>query len=63
GSYSEQEIARVEKWTPDSILKRGLGLLEFLESRWNVELGDEKNKEDLLHLGFMREEPITETEA
>jgi hypothetical protein len=40
GSYSEIEIAQENKWTPKCALKRGMDLLEFLEKRWEVTLGN-----------------------
>ena len=58
GSYSEQEVALEAKWHPEEIEKRGLKLLTFMELRWNINLGSDKNKKDLLHL--MNTEEITE---
>jgi hypothetical protein len=48
GSYSEQEVAQLNEWTPDQIRTRGLKLLEFMEKRWKVTLGDEDEKVLLL---------------
>ena len=48
GSYSEQEVAQLKDWTPDQIKKRGLKLLEFMEKRWKIKLGDEAAKVELL---------------
>ncbi len=53
GSFSEGELARETKWTPQHILKRGLDMLGFLEERWSVSLGDRTMKLRLLGLGFM----------
>lgn len=55
GSYSEQEVANESHWGPDEILKRGLKLLSFMESRWQINLGTEENKKDLLHLSEKKE--------
>jgi hypothetical protein len=52
GSFSENEIAQKEDWLISDILERGLHLLEFLERRWDVEIGDEEFKKKLLHLDF-----------
>jgi hypothetical protein len=49
GSYSEQEVAQLKDWTPDQIKQRGLKLLEFMEKRWKIKLGNEEQK--LLLLG------------
>jgi hypothetical protein len=50
GSYSEQEVAREIAWTPEKISERGIRLLEFMERRWRLNLGDEQAKKDLLHV-------------
>lgn len=41
------------KWTPTSILKRGVHLLTFLEKRWIIKLGDKNEKKKILFLEFM----------
>jgi hypothetical protein len=48
GSYSEQEVAQLNEWNPEQIRTRGLKLLEFMEKRWEVTLGDEDEKVLLL---------------
>jgi hypothetical protein len=53
GSFSEGEIARETKWTPQHIVKRGLDMLAFLEERWGVSLVDRSVKLRLLGLEFM----------
>lgn len=53
GSYAENEIAMYDEWTPEMILKRGLKLLDFLEERWNLQLGDRSRKVRLLGLEFL----------
>lgn len=60
GSYSEQEVSGELQWGPNEIEKRGLKLLKFLESRWQIDLGSDDDKKDLLHL--LETEEIT-TEA
>lgn len=50
GSYSEIAVAQAETWTPVTVLRRGLLMLEFLETRWQVSLGDLASKKRLLHL-------------
>ena len=49
GSYSEQEVAQLNEWNPEQIRTRGLKLLEFMEKRWEIKLGNEEQK--LLLLG------------
>lgn len=58
GSYSEQEVASLLKWGPNEIEKRGLKLLKFMEIRWQINLGSDRNKLDMLHL--LQNEEITE---
>ena len=58
GSYSELEVAELGKddeWTPERIKERGLILLKFMESRWQLNMGDESKKLALLHLSFLDE--------
>lgn len=54
GSHSEIEVSKEQDWTPKSILKRGLHLLEFMESRWGLKLTDEQ-KMQLLHVKFVED--------
>jgi len=55
GSYSEQEVARENVWTPEKIEERGLRLLNFMEKRWKINLGNIDNKKDLLHIKEINE--------
>lgn len=50
GSYSENEVAQYDQWTPDEIKQRGLKLLDFMSKRWNIKFPDENFK--LKILGF-----------
>ncbi|ODA22245.1 hypothetical protein A0J46_08040 [Photobacterium damselae subsp. damselae] len=62
GSAAENEIAQLDEWLPESILSRGLTLFEFMEKRWNISLGDEQFKTQLLHLDFISERSPEERE-
>jgi uncharacterized protein with ParB-like and HNH nuclease domain len=54
GSYSENRVAELYKdWTAHSIRDRGLELLEFMEERWSIRLGDNETKLRLLNLEFL----------
>lgn len=53
GSYAENEVAREKEWTPDRVLARGLKMLNFLERRWNIPLGDDQKKKKILGLDFL----------
>lgn len=55
GSAAENEVSLHNEWLANSILDRGLELLRFLEERWNISLGDEAFKVQLLHLNFLRQ--------
>jgi hypothetical protein len=57
GSFSELRIAQHPDWTPKDILERGIELLEFIEQRWSVELGDRPTKVSLLRLDFIEPDP------
>ena len=66
GSYSELEVANwgdePNEWDAKKIKERGMKLLAFMESRWQISLGNEKEKLSLLHLGFLSETKDTEVE-
>lgn len=53
GSYSEIEVAQRNEWTAEEILERGIRLLDFLERRWKISIGDRAQKVKALGLGFM----------
>jgi len=36
GSHSEIEVSKYQEWTKESIIQRGLKLLEFIEERWQI---------------------------
>lgn len=49
GGYDNQKIARdYEEWTDQSILNRGLDLLNFLEEHWDITIGDDNQMKRLL---------------
>ena len=50
GCFSEMQVAKYDDWTYEQIIERGIKLLEFLEKRWEIPLGDKKNKAELLGL-------------
>ncbi|MCL1088965.1 DUF262 domain-containing HNH endonuclease family protein [Shewanella profunda] len=56
GSASENEIAQYNEWMPEAVLERGLSLLNFMEHRWQISLGDEAFKIKLLHLDFLNQD-------
>lgn len=55
GSYSEIEVSEKDDWTGEEILERGLKLLNFMEERWGIKLGNRNEKIDFLNLGFVEE--------
>lgn len=54
GSHSEIEVSTEKNWAAQNILHRGLSLLKFMESRWNIFLTDE-DKVRLLHIDFVND--------
>jgi len=62
GSYSEIEVAEQADWTASAILNRGLRMLDFLERRWQIPLGDRKAKVAALKLGFL-ENPSVDVDS
>lgn len=55
GCLSEIQVSTNKDWTAIEILRRGLYLLDFLETRWKVNLGNAKNKVSILGLDFVLE--------
>ena len=53
GCLSEIQVSMENEWTPVTILRRGLRLLEFMERRWAIQLGDVDQKTELLGLAFV----------
>lgn len=53
GSHSEIEVSNYRTWDADSILDRGIKLLKFMETRWNLQFEDESCMEEFLFLDFM----------
>lgn len=46
-------MERVPDWTPESVLERGLAILDFLETRWVISLGPRVDKIKFLNLEFL----------
>jgi len=53
GSYSEIEVSNFENWGPQEILNRGIALLNFMESRWSLPIGEKSQKIKALGLEFL----------
>ena len=56
GSYCELEVAKETDWTADKIYKRGLMLLDFMETRWDFKFANQQQKEDLLYISFVNDQ-------
>ncbi|NRD67523.1 DUF262 domain-containing protein [Corallococcus exiguus] len=54
GSHSEIEVSEYSDWTANSILERGLRMLDFIERRWQIPLGDAASKIKILGLDFIK---------
>lgn len=54
GSYSENEISSLTEWTPQSILDRGMKLLKFMESRWELNFVSDDKRKEILNLTFVK---------
>lgn len=53
GSRSEQLVANNLEWTPELILNRGLKILGFIETEWNIKFPNLEIKKKVLGLDFM----------
>lgn len=54
GSHSEIEVSQIEKWDANEIYARTIKLLDFMKTRWNVEISDE-TKEQLSFISFVND--------
>ena len=48
GSHSEIEVSAYRDWNPDAIFKRGKSILNFIQTRWGIQLTRKEIKELLL---------------
>lgn len=55
GSFSENQVSKLPEWNADSILNRGLQMLDFMQENWQIPLGDKSVKIQILGLKFMEE--------
>jgi hypothetical protein len=53
GCLSEIQVAQESDWGAIEILRRGVALLEFMERRWRVQLGNAAAKVEVLGLSFV----------
>lgn len=53
GCYAENEVTKYAEWTPNSILERGLKLIDFMEKRWGIDFGGNDQKIKMLGLSFL----------
>jgi hypothetical protein len=58
GSHSEIEVSEFTDWNANSILDRGLRLLEFMETRWELKFQSDEAKYRLLFLDFLLSESV-----
>lgn len=54
GSHSEIAVNSYDNWTAKEILERGIKMLDFLEKRWEVNLGSFDQKKKILFLDFLQ---------
>lgn len=44
GGYSENEVATFSEWGAEQIAERGIRMLDFMERRWSIPIGDRDQK-------------------
>ena len=54
GSHSEIEVSKRKDWNAAEIMKRGLHLLSFMETRWKIKLS-KAQKNELLGIDFVND--------
>jgi hypothetical protein len=52
GSHSEIEVSAKGSWGPEEIRERGIHLIKFMESRWNIKFRNDEERRKLLFLNF-----------
>lgn len=57
GTYAEIELAEYKDWNYESILNRGLKLVNFLYERWGIIIGNREKelKKEFLGLNYRKE--------
>lgn len=55
GCLSEIQVSMCDEWNALQILRRGIHLLEFMEKRWSLKIGDADKKASVLGLSFVLE--------
>lgn len=55
GCFSEIQVSEEGDWNAISIVKRGIYLLNFMEKRWRIPLGDFQRKLEILGVEFVLE--------
>ena len=53
GCYAENAVTEYSEWTEKEILERGLELIDFMEQRWDIRIGNRSEKVKLLGLQFL----------
>ena len=48
GSYCDKNIAKFNDWNDANILSNGLSILNFIETRWKITIGNNQEKKKLL---------------
>jgi len=54
GCYSENEVTEYSHWTHEEIIERGIQLINFMEERWRIKIGNEQEKIKFLGLDFIK---------
>lgn len=63
GSHSEMEVAKYAEWTPDTILSRGLKMIQFMEKRYDFIIPNKADRIKMLGLDFMIDENDENTDV
>ena len=56
GCHCEVEVSKEQKWDAQHIYDRGIRLLHFMEARWDFKFESIDQMDELLHIGFIKEE-------
>lgn len=63
GSHSEMEVAKLDEWTSEEILNRGLNMIKFMEEKYDFIIPNKADRIKMLGLDFMIDENDEKTDV
>ncbi len=63
GSHSEMEVAKLDEWTSEEILNRGLNMIKYMEAKYDFIIPNKADRIKMLGLDFMIDENDEKTDV